>query len=198
VSRLVLSLRIFQKDGLVIVLKPYPAKFTEDLLFTTPLHPSTWLYSSLTKNPPSAIVTTVGLILVMFVVTIITSNFFALWMLLMLLAFYFFAIITCVKSYKILKRDYNDHLFAIEETFNRISHMNRLKYSSILKSAYEICENRNLDEYGELKKIRELFELTAPANKILSLDEELALKKKQLKEKQEYDKYIQDIADEFK
>lgn len=161
------------------MLKPYPDKFTEDHLFTTPLHPSTWLLSPLTKNPLSAIVTTVGLLVIMLAVTIITSNFFALWATLMVLMFYFITMFTCFKSYKILRRDYNDHLFAIEETFNRMSYKDQRRYSSILKNAYEICENRDLDEYGKLDKIKELFSLTAPeANTGLSLlEKELKLKR---------------------
>lgn len=180
------------------MLKPYRDEFVSDLNAIVHVHPSTKLFAHFSKNIDAAIVTTAIFLCFSLLLSILSASFFAVWLALMGLVWYWYLMVIAIKSYKVIRKHYNQYLFPIEVAFNAMKPVDQKRYADVLKNAYAICSRGYPDEFGELKKIRELFELTAPADKILSLDEEISLKKKQLKEKEEYDKYIQGIVDEFK
>lgn len=180
------------------MLKPYRDEFVDELNSYTWIHPSTKMFAHFSKNIEAAIVTTGISLILLCIFNGFAASLFSVWLTLCLLIWFFYLLAVQFKAFKVLRKHYNQHIFPIEVAFNAMKSTDQKRYADLLKNAYTICSRGYPDEFGELKKIRELFELTAPEDKILSLDEELSLKRKQLKEKEEYDKYIQGIVDEFK
>ena len=180
--------------------KRYRGQFVDDLNFTLFMHPSTWAYSYLTKSVATC-VTITGILVSS--IAFFNALFGAPAILTIIMFFSFFwygyVISVLVRSPRILRRNYNVHLYPIEVAFNNMRSEDQRKYSSLLTDAYAICARRNYDEFDELKKIKELFELTVPDDaKPMTLDKELARKRKELKEKQDFEKMQQSIMDEFK
>lgn len=180
--------------------KRYRGQFVDNLSFTLYMHPSTWAYSYLTKNVAACVATTaitVGAIAILnaalgaSLITTLIMLFSFIW--------YGYVISVLVRSPKIMRRNYNQYLYPVEVAFNKMEPKDQARYSEMLSDAYAICARRNYDEYDELEKIRELFELTIPnESKPLALDQELANKRKELEEKQELQRMQQSILDELK
>lgn len=180
--------------------KRYRDQFVDDLNFTLFMHPSTWMFSYLTKNVAASLVTT-GIVVssISFLNAILGAPFITTFLMLLGFIWYGYMISVVIRSKRILRRNYNEYLYPIEVSFNNMTLRDQKKYSSLLSDAHAICARRNYDEFEELKKIRELFELSVPDGaKPMALDEELARKRKELKEKQDFEKMQQSIMDEFK
>ncbi len=182
------------------MLKRYRSKFLDDLNFTLFMHPSNWAYSYLTKNVAACVAIT-GIVVssIAFLNAVLGAPFVTTFIMFFSFIWYGYVISVLVRSPRIMRKNYNEHLYPIEVAFNKMELKDQFRYSDMLSDAYAICSRRNYDEFEELKKIRELFELSVPDGaKPMALDEELARKRKELKEKQDFEKMQQSIMDEFK
>ena len=180
--------------------KRYRSQFVDELNFTLFIHPSSWMFSFLTKNVAACLVTT-GIVVssIAFLNAILGAPFITTYLMLLGFIWYGYMISVVIRSNRILRKNYNEYLYPIEVSFNNMTLRDQKKYSSLLSDAYAICARRNYDEFEELKKIRELFELSVPDGaKPMTLDKELARKRKELQEKQDLEKMHQSIMEELK
>ena len=155
--------------------KRYRSQFVEELNFSLFMHPSNWAYSYLTKNV-AACVSITGIIVsaIAFFNALFGAPFVLTFIMFASFIWYGYVISVLMRSPKILRRNYNEYLYPIEVAFNKMKPEDQRRYSEILSDAYAICARRNYDEFDELKKIRELFELTVPdGTKPTTLDGEL-------------------------
>ena len=180
--------------------KQYRGQFVEDLNFTLFMHPSTWAFSYLTKSVAACLsITGITVSAIAFLNAILGAPFVTTFIMLFSFIWYGYVISVLLRSPRIMRRHYNEHLYPIEVAFNKMEPKDQSRYSEMLSDAYAICSRRNYDEFDEMKKIQELFELTiSDHNKPLTLDEELTRKRNELKEKQEFQKMQQSILDELK
>lgn len=182
------------------MLKRYRGQFIDDLNFTLFMHPSTWAYSYLTKNVAACAITTAIIVsAIAFLNAILGATLVTTLIMFFSFFWYGYVISVLLRSPRIMRKNYNEYLYPIEVAFNKMEPKDQARYSEMLSDAYAICSRRNYDEFEELKKIRELFELTIlDHNKPLTLDQELANKRKELEERQELQRMQQSILDELK
>lgn len=182
------------------MLKRYRNKFPDDLLFSVLMHPSNWAFSGITRNVTACfgitgvVVCSLAILNGLLGATVATTIF-------MFIGFIWYGYVISVlsRSSRILRRNYNEFLYPIEVAYNSMRVEDQKKYSSILSDAYTVCARRNYDEFAELEKIRELFELAVPDGaKPIQIDTELAIKRKELKEKKDLEKMQQSILDELR
>lgn len=181
------------------MLKPYREQFTSGLKNKTQVHPSTKLFAHITKNLDSVFVIT-GLSLFcvsMFNVFFVTT--FSAWLGMMGIVWFIYLIVTTIRTPYIVRKDYNEYLYPIEIAFHQMDYNDQKKYTDLLKKSYQICARGDRVEFKELTKIRELFELSIPEKKkLLSVEEELELKRKAAQDKAELDRMQDQILEELR
>lgn len=179
--------------------KTFMNQFDDNLFNTVLMHPSSWTFSWLTKNVQACSIVT-GLVVsaIAFLNAILGAPFILTWFLAMSFFWLGYLASVIIRSRRIIKKNYNQYLYPIEVAFNSMRFMDQKKYSDMLTDAYAICARNDYDEYKELEKIRELFELTAPRDNVVSLDTELEKKRAEHRIHQENDKMMKDILNGLK
>src|SRR5688500_8471607 len=103
------------------MIKPYRDPFVDKLMYTTHMHPSNWLFAWFTKNPDVAIPVTGFCLGFLCIFNAMAATMFTAWMALVGLVWFVYLLTVATRSYKILKKNYNEHLFPIELAFNNMS-----------------------------------------------------------------------------
>lgn len=180
------------------MLKPYREQFTSELNQSVRIHPSTKTFAFVTKNILGAHFTSALALLAICIFNglVPTSGGAAVGLVGVIWIAY--TSTTLIRAPFVMRRYYNDYLYPIEVAFNKLTYKDQKKHKEDLKRCYQIAARGEKAEFDELTKVRELFEMSVPEEeKILSVDEQLEIKRAELKKKQEEEKRMQDILDEL-
>lgn len=181
------------------MLKPYRDEFTTELDMEIKMHPSTHVFAYITKNIVVAHLTSAFILLLICLINGFAPTDLGAVIGLVGVVWIAYTSTTLIRSPAVRKRHYNKYLYPIESAFNQLDWKEQREHKELLKKCYQIAARGDNEEFDELIKVRELFELSVPEKKkTLSVDQQLEIKRAKIRDQQQQEKQIQDIMDELK